>query len=109
MDCKKYTKVNLLTVLQDDECVNRHNAYPGVLSMVGPDSFRFEEATNRPHRSNNRNPKIYEGRYISMVHMRNGRYHVHMRTITASPEVESSRLAFDVYAELLNALNTLKS
>ena len=54
-----------------------------------------------------RNPKLYDGNYISLVHMANGRYQCHMRTINASGNFDRQELAFKVYSELLTAFNII--
>ena len=54
-----------------------------------------------------RHHKLYDGNYISLVHMANGRYQCHMRTINASGNFDRQELAFKVYSELLTAFNII--
>lgn len=98
--------VDLKTIMQDDVLLNQGQCYNGVLTRIGEDHFLFEEAVH-VDRHGRRNPKIYEGKHISLVHMQNGRYQVHMKTIDASTSVDHKDLAFKVYSELLNAFSII--
>lgn len=84
--------------IREDQCLN------GVISKT-PDGFRFEEAVKRT--SAKRNPKLFDGKYISLVHMANGRYKCHFRTIDASAVTNRHKLAHSIYMELLKALEIL--
>ena len=94
--------IDLKTIMQEDTLLNPGQCYRGVLSRTEEDVYLFEEAApaNHVHR---RNPKLFEGRYVSLVHMQNGRYQIHMRTIDASVLPDSRLLAQQVYRELLDA------
>jgi hypothetical protein len=94
--------IDLKTIMQEDTLLNPGQCYRGVLSRTEEDVYLFEEAApaNHVHR---RNPKLFEGRYVSLVHMQNGRYQIHMRTIDASALPDSRLLAQQVYRELLDA------
>ena len=50
--------------------------------------------------SSSRNP-------ATVVHMQNGKYQIHMKTINASQVADRNQLAFNVYSELLEALNII--
>lgn len=82
----------------DDMCLH------GVMSRQDG-KFVFEEAVKR--NGDRRNPKIFEGQYCSLVHMRNNKYQIHMKTIDATKVEDASKLAFGVYSELLQAFNIL--
>lgn len=84
--------------VSDDLCLH------GVMSRQDG-KFVFEEAV-KCHRAK-RNPKIFDGRYCSLVHMRNNKYQIHMKTIDATKVKDVSALAFSVYSELLQAFNIL--
>lgn len=84
--------------LSDNECLK------GVISK-SDNSFRFEEAVKKL--SPRRNPKIYSGNYCSLVHMQNGKYQIHMKTINASAVTDPLDLAFKVYSEIINALKVI--
>lgn len=97
--------VDLKTVMQTDAHLVEGQCYNGVLTRDGQDHFIFEESCQR--KSCQRNPKLFDGQYCSLVHMQNGKYQVHLRTINASAIVDRNQLAFNVYSELLNAFSII--
>lgn len=106
MNRKQYENINLTCVLQQAEELSSESCPTGVMSINAKDgSFRFEEAVRKGRAP--RNPKLFDGKYCSLVHMQNGRYQVHMKTITASGTLDRNALAFAVYSELLTALNII--
>ena len=94
------TKMQEVTLLEVDKC------YRGVLSRTNVDQYLFEEAAISG-RTDRRNPKLFDGRYVSLVHMQNGKYQVHMRTIDASAALDRKALGQNVYSELLQAFNIM--
>ena len=99
--------VDLKTILQEDVLLTEGQTYRGVLTRDSADHYLFEEeAITSGHRPR-RNPKLFDGKYVSLVHMQNGRYQVHMRTIDASLCQDRKELAFNVYTELMNCLNAI--
>lgn len=104
MKKKTYTAIDLTCALQHDEDITTDKCLNGVISKTS-DGFRFEEAVR--HGSPKRNPKLFDGRFCSLVHMANGRYQIHMKTIDASGITNRNDLAFKVYSELLNAFNII--
>jgi hypothetical protein len=42
-----------------------------------------------------------------LVHMQNGRYQVHMRTIDTTTQLDRNALAFQVYHELIEAFTII--
>lgn len=105
MNRKHYENVNLTCIMQNDE-ITSESCLSGVISLNPEDgSFRFEEAIRKGRAP--RNPKLFDGKYCSLVHMQNGRYQVHMKTITAGGSLDRNALAFAVYSELLTALNII--
>ena len=97
--------VDLKTVMQNDALLVEGQCYNGVLTRDGEDHFIFEESCMR--KSCQRNPKLFDGQFCSLVHMQNGRYQVHMKTINASAVVDPRELAFNVYSELLTAFSII--
>lgn len=98
--------VGLKTIMQEADNLATGQCYNGVLTRVSENSYLFEEAVHID-RHGKRNPKIYEGNFVSLVHMQNGKYQVHMRTIGADAAIDLKELAFKVYSELLNAFNII--
>ena len=105
MNKKSYSNVMLTVHLQQSEPEGWHS-YRGVFTLTGENKFLFEEAAYR-QKSVVRNPKLFVGEYISLVHKQNGRYQVHCRTINPSQGLDVSDLAFKVYSELLTALRQI--
>ena len=97
--------VDLKTVMQSDAILIEGQCYNGILTRDGESHFRFEEATRKGRPP--RNPKLFDGKYCSLVHMQNGRYQIHMKTINASAITDPSDFAFKVYSELLNAFKII--
>ena len=99
--------IDLKTVMQTDPIMPKGKCYNGVICRESEDRYRFEESV-RHNRTPQRNPKLYDGRYCSLVHMKNGKYQVHMKPINASDVTDTRQLAFDVYSELLNAFRIIE-
>ena len=100
--------IDLKTIMQEDALLSPGQCYRGVLSRTSEDEYLFEEEIYKPiDRHGRRNPKLYDGRYVSLVHMQNGRYQVHMRTINASEVPDRRDLAYQVFSELLEAFNII--
>lgn len=104
MQKKTYTATNLSCTLQQDTEITPDKCLNGVISKTD-DGFRFEEAVRKGRPK--RNPKLFDGNYISLVHMQNGKYQCHMKTICASKGLDRQELAFKVYSELLHAFEII--
>lgn len=104
MQKKKYSNINLDCALQQDTEITNEKCLNGVISKTA-EGFRFEEAVRKGRPK--RNPKLFDGTFCSLVHMANGKYQIHMKTIDASGITDRNELAFKVYSELLNALNVI--
>ena len=104
MQKKTYNDTTLDCVFQHVTDLPNAVCLPGMISRH-EDGFRFEESCHR--RSCQRNPKLFDGKYCSLVHMQNGKYQVHLRTINASQVTDRRELAFNVYSELLEALSVM--
>ena len=103
MQKKTYTSVDLscsyqhVEDLENDQCLN------GVFSKTEK-GFKFEEAIKQPRTK--RNPKLFDGKYCSLVHMQNGKYQMHLKTMDETFDRE--KFAFGVYSEITNALKIMK-
>ena len=100
------TNVDLKTVMQNDALLVEGQCYSGVLTRDSEDHYVFEESVNKGGRCP-RNPKLFDGQYCSLVHMQNGKYQIHMKTINASAISDRNQLAFNVYSELLTAFSII--
>ena len=101
LDCTFQTPDNSQPSLpiEEGQCLN------GVISKI-TGGFRFEEAVKS--RRPKRNPKLFDGNYCSLVHMQNGKYQIHMKTINASAISDPNDFAFKVYSELLSAFKVIE-
>lgn len=97
--------IDLKTVMQQDTVLVKGQAYTGVLTRDKEEHFLFEESVRQ--KRVRRNPKLYDGDFISLVHMQNGKYQCHMKTINASIATNRNELAFKVYCELINAFSII--
>lgn len=98
--------INLKTVMFGQQGICPGNCYRGSLSLNEEGQYLFEEAVPID-RHGKRNPKLFEGHYISLVHMQNGKYQCHCRTINAHKVTNPVELATNVYNELLEAFTII--
>lgn len=103
MNRKQYENVSLTCLLQQAEEITSDNCPTGIISRT-PEGFRFEEAIRKGRAP--RNPRLFDGQYLSMVRMRNGRYQLHLKTMT--DVLDHEKYAFGVYSEVVNALKIIE-
>lgn len=98
--------ISLQLVMQQPAVADTQKNHTGVLSM-NPDGFRFEEAVKqkRPRR----NPKLYEGDYVSLVHRCDGKYACTLKYIRDQEKnFDHHTVAFRIYLELIDALQIIR-
>ena len=98
--------INIQLVMQQAQVFNLSMSHAGVLSM-NPDGFRFEAAVKqkRPRR----NPKLYEGQYVSLVHRSDGKYACSLKCISPhDKDFDHNTVAFRIYLELIDALQIIR-
>lgn len=100
--------VDLKTNLQDDPTPQIGTCYNGILTRTDDEHFLFEEAVKMERRIFHRNPKLYEGKHVSLVRMQNGKYSCHLRTINNLETTDRNELAFNIYSEVLAALECIQ-
>ena len=93
--------------MQQAEVMNYpSSSHAGVLSR-DHEGFRFEEAVKqkRPRR----NPKLYEGDYVSLVHRSDGKYACTLKYIPDEvKDFDHNAVAFRIYLELIDALQIIR-
>lgn len=95
--------VDLKTVMQNDALLAEGKCYNGILTRDTEDHFRFEESIRQVRPA--RNPKLYDGKYVSLVRMQNGKYQMHLKTL--DEQTDPQCFAFGVYSEIINALKII--
>ena len=100
--------VDLKTKMQEVAQLEMGKCYRGCITCNDAEHYTFEEEAHRStDRHGRRNPKLFDGQYVSLVHMQNGRYQVHMRTIDATSAIDRRELAFQIYSELREAFDIM--
>lgn len=106
---KVFSNVSLQVVMQQQpEVFNQNMCLTGVLSKH-QNGYKFEQAVKqkRPRR----NPKLYEGRYVSLVHRSDDRYACTLKYIRPKdedPSFDHHDVAFRIYLELIDALQIIR-
>ena len=92
---------NLTCMLQQDNEINQNKCYTGIFSKRG-DSLKFEEAIRKGRAP--RNPKLFDGKYITLVRKTNGKYQIHAKALRIEPDFNPSDVAFGYFQEVSSAL-----
>lgn len=98
--------ISLQLVMQQPQVTDQPMCLAGVLSQ-NPDGYRFEQSAKikRPRR----NPKLYEGQYVSLVHRSDNKYACTLKCITPKTEgFDHHNVAFRIYLELIDALQIIR-
>ena len=97
---------SLQLVMQQPQVTDQPMCLAGVLSK-NENEFRFEQSVKqkRPRR----NPKLYEGQYVSLVHRSDNKYACTLKCITPKTEgFDHHNVAFRIYLELIDALQIIR-
>lgn len=97
-----FSNTTLTCTFQKSDELQESQCLIGVFSKT-PKGFRFEEAIRKSRPP--RNPKLYDGKFISMVKMQNGRYQCHLKTMDKG--FDKRTFAEEVYQEIVNALKII--
>ena len=96
---------NITCALQQDSEITNEKCLTGILSRNN-NGLLFEEAIRKGRAP--RNPKLFDGKYISMVRKQNGRYQFHIKTFNPK-EMDRKETAFAIYCELTQAFNIIEN
>lgn len=96
---KIYDQTTLACLLQESAEMKPNKCLTGILSQTS-EGFRFEETIRKGRAP--RNPKLYDGKFISMVRRQDGRYQIHFKTM--DHPIDREHFAFSVYCEVAHAL-----
>lgn len=97
-----FSNTTLTCTFQKSDELQESQCLIGVFSKT-PKGFRFEEAIRKSRPP--RNPKLYDGKFISMVKMQNGRYQCHLKTMDKG--FDKHTFAEGVYQDIVNALKII--
>ncbi|MBQ8593730.1 MAG: hypothetical protein IJ467_05500 [Bacteroidaceae bacterium] len=104
---KVFSNVSLQVLMQQQtEVTDQPICLAGVLSK-NQNEFRFEQSVKikRPRR----NPKLYEGQYVSLVHRSDDKYACTLKHITTKDkDFDYHNVAFRIYLELIDALQIIR-
>ena len=92
---------NLTCTLQQDNEISQNKCYTGIFSKRG-DLLKFEEAIRKGRAP--RNPKLFDGKYITLVRKTNGKYQIHAKALRIEPDFNPSAIAFGYFQEVSSAL-----
>lgn len=102
-----FTHINLDCFMQQATEITNQECHEGVISKDVSGQLRFEEKANQ-HHTWERNPHIFEGKYINIARKKDGQLKFNFKKVnTDAPGFEASEYAFHVYSELTNALQIL--
>jgi hypothetical protein len=103
--------VNVKTVLNSDRIMRVGKDYQGVLKRdVEIDEFRYDEHftfTETLPWSMKRNPRVFNGKYISVTRRPDGSLRPNFKPMTVDKCFSVERYSFGVYRELHQALEGL--
>lgn len=97
-----HTPTTLHCTLQPDHALSPEHCLNGILTQTA-DGFLFEETIRKGRPP--RNPKLFDGRYLSLVRMQNGRYQMHIKTM--DPDIDPKELSIGICHEVLDALQLM--
>lgn len=96
-------QADLYLHMQEDTEIASGKLHSGIISTQEDGRYLFEETS--PQTTHPRNPKLYDGKYVTLVRKRNGRYQPHLKTLVVDDAFEPHTFAHQVYNELINALS----
>jgi len=103
MPKKTYSNISLTCALQQAEELSDNQCLSGLFSKNQDGTFTFEEVV--PKVRDVRNAKLFDGQYISMVRMKNGKLQIHFKVIESI--ADPRQLAFNIYSEVSSALTLI--
>ena len=95
------TNVNIDIFTQTEEKFSEQKCYSGVLSKRSG-RIKFEEAIRKGRHP--RNPKLYDGKFISLIRKSNGKYQICSKLIELDEKTDATRVSLDVWTDMSCAL-----
>ena len=111
-NCNTHLSVDLKTLLRKDRLAKVGKNYLGVLRRdVECDEFRYDEhftfVETIPSTTIKRNPKVYEGKHITITRKDDGTYRPNFKPMHIDGRLTLSRYVYEVYIELCEGLSGL--
>ena len=103
--CNTDLCVDLKTVLHNDRIAKMNHDYQGVLTHDAEDHYTFREAL--PPTTYQRNPRVYNGKYITVTRKKDGRLQPNFKPIKEGKDFNTITYARGVANELLWAFESL--
>lgn len=105
MQKKTYPNTTLICQLQNKKQLPETECLNGIISVI-KGGVLFQETI--PRKREARNTKLYEGKLVSLVRRKDGRYYPLLKAIKSSDVSDRSTLAFSIYSEISEALNCVE-
>ena len=107
-----HLSVDLKTQLRSDRIAKNGKSYQGLLRRdIDCDEFLYEEhftfTETVPQPAQKRNPRVFNGKYISVTRRDDGSYHPNFKPLKIGEGFNLERYALEVYNELFVALDGL--
>lgn len=102
-----FENATIEVVLQHSEELSVDNCSTGVISVGEDGNLKFEEEIRKGRAP--RNPKLFDGDYVSMVRMQNGKYQFHMKTLNAEAGIDGREIAKAVSREIVKAFKFINA
>ena len=111
-NCNTHLGVDLKTLLRKDRLAKVGKNYLGVLRRdVESDEFRYDEhftfVETIPSTTIKRNPKVFEGKRISITRRDDGTYRPNFKPMREEDVLNLARYTHEVYIELCEGLSGL--
>lgn len=97
--------VDLKTILRSDRIARMDESYPGVLTRDDVDHFIFTETL--PPTACRRNPRLFDGRYISLTRWNDGSLRLYFKKLNTDESFSVEKFALGVFNEISMALEGL--
>lgn len=105
MSKKVFSNTTLACSLQDGSTISDNKCLHGLLTPT-TDGFRFEEEVKKLVKPHTRNPKIFDGDFISLVRKEDNSIQFSFKT--TKEDFDPENFAFKVYSEVVKAIDKIK-
>lgn len=94
-----------LTCVSQESEMNNEQCRTGILSMREDGTFFFEESVRKSQIS--RNPKLFDGNFISLVRRKDGCYQIHLKAVCVDHKSNAKKLAKGISKEIAQAVEVV--